>query len=258
MTDRRERLNDPTIASLVALEGLQSTIWTQIPVKVVSVARLVSENTVDLQPTIMGKYRAPGAQKYTDLKLPVLLQCPVHFGAGSAFFLTFPLAVGDEGLVLLSARCIDAWFASGADHNVQAELRMHDLSDGFFLPGFRSRPNRIQGLSMTDVQLRNAAGDTFISIKPSKDITVTTPGNIDAMAGGHADVTATTIKLTGQVTVDGDLIVTGQSNLEALDVAGIANFHDQLIDERTGKDIGGAHEHDHGTMTGSGHTGAVI
>jgi len=41
---------------------------------------------------------------------------------------------------------------------------MHDLSDGFALPGPRSLPRVIAGISSTDLQIRNDAGTTFLSI----------------------------------------------------------------------------------------------
>ena len=250
MSDRRERLNSPTTSLLVALDGFQSTLWTTLPVKVASVARLVSENTVDLQPTIMGKYLAPGAQAYTNIKLPRLLQCPVHFGAGSAFVLTFPLAVGDEGLVILAARCIDAWFATGADDNVQSEMRMHDLSDGFFLPGFRSKPNIVPSISMTDVQLRNFAGDTYVSISPSKDVNVVTPASINAQAGVAINLTAPLTKITGNLQVTGNATV--DTNLQ---VNGNTVMYGTVFNNVT--NIGNSHKHS-GVQSGSSDTGYPI
>lgn len=73
---------------------------------------------------------------------PLLLNVPVCFLGGGATHLTFPIQKGDECLVFFSDRCIDAWYQSGGIQN-QVMPRMHDLSDGFALVGFRSIPKAI-------------------------------------------------------------------------------------------------------------------
>ncbi|MCL9653139.1 hypothetical protein L2088_00345 [Pseudomonas protegens] len=97
---------------------------------------------------------------------PLLLDCPVQFPAGGGCTLTFPVAKGDECLVVFSSRCIDAWWQSGGIQ-VQAELRMHDMSDGFALLGFRSLPRMIPGISTSAVQLRSDHSSAFIEVNPT-------------------------------------------------------------------------------------------
>lgn len=255
--DRRERLDDDVVSLNMALEGLQSTIWTAMPVKVVSVAKLATQNTVNLQPVIMGKYRGPTDQVYSNFKMPILLDCPVHFPSGGPFVLTFPIAVGDEGLVILAARCIDAWFESGANDNVQTEMRMHDLSDGFFLPGFRSRPNAITDVSLTDVELRSLARNAFITIKPNNDITVESASKVsaiapevDVVANTSVNVTAPNTNITGDVTITGNLHVTGNITSDAT-VKGAVVWGTANLQYGTGtpKQVG-IHHHTGGTFSG--------
>ncbi|MGC8050122.1 Gp138 family membrane-puncturing spike protein, partial [Salmonella enterica] len=77
--------------------------------------------------------------------------------------MTFPVAQGDECLVVFASRCIDSWWQSGGIQE-QAELRMHDLSDGFAILGFRSQPRALSNISTTSAQLRSDDGATFIDL----------------------------------------------------------------------------------------------
>ena len=54
----------------------------------------------------------------------------------------------------------------------QAELRMHDLSDGMFIPGIYSKPRIPGGISGNSAQLRTVDGQTLIDLAPGK-ITLT-------------------------------------------------------------------------------------
>ena len=50
-----------------------------------------------------------------DTDLPLLLDCPVMMPRGGGFALTFPVAAGDECLVVFADACIDSWWQPG-DH----------------------------------------------------------------------------------------------------------------------------------------------
>lgn len=119
---------------------------------------------------------------WTNVALPVLVDCPVIFPGGGGFEFTFPIAAGDEGIVIFASRCIDAWWQNGGVQP-QAELRMHDLSDGMFLPGMFSQARLPSPAPSTTVpQLRNS------------DATV----KIEFIGGGF--------KLTGNLQVTGSVI----------------------------------------------------
>lgn len=68
---------------------------------------------------------------------PLLTDCPVYFPAGGSAYMTFPVKKGDTCLVLFNDRDLDNWFATG---NVVApnSPRLHSLSDGLVLVGFRN------------------------------------------------------------------------------------------------------------------------
>lgn len=166
--DRRERIpgNNPNadlVAIQAALDGRQADIWTALPavVQEFSAAKIV----VSAQPTIQAQVRQPNGT-WVDTTLPLCVNCPIKFPGGGGYVLTFPLKKGDEGVLVFASRCIDAWWQNGGIQK-QAELRMHDLSDGFFFPsGGMSQPNIPANVSETATTLRSKDGHDLISIEP--------------------------------------------------------------------------------------------
>lgn len=84
---------------------------------------------------------------------PALLDVPVVVMSGGAGRVTFPIASGDECLVLFNDRDIDNWFKSGQVGPV-ASLRLHSMADGFAIVGVRSLARSIQGYDTTRTRLQ--------------------------------------------------------------------------------------------------------
>lgn len=182
--DPRERYEDHVEAFNAGWDGRQAELWTALPAVVQSYSP--TENTVSLQPTIQAQVSAKdGTTSWVNL--PILIHCPVFFPSGGGYTLTFPIAAGDEGLVIFASRCIDAWWQlSGI--NPQVELRMHDLSDGFFLPKFWSKPKVISNISTASAQLRSDDGQCYIELAASHAINIITPGNLTSNVQGTTSV----------------------------------------------------------------------
>jgi hypothetical protein len=189
--DRNQLLNDQETSLRLALDGRQSTIWTALPCIVQSVD--YTAMTLECQPAIQGTTEAEDGT-ITFVNLPLLVDVPITYPSAGGFILTFPIKANDEVLVIIASRCIDAWWQSGGVQK-PIEMRMHDLSDSFAIPGPRSQPNVVSGISTTDVQLRNDAGDTYLS--------VTHDGKIKIVSGSSIDI-------TGDVTVSGKITATGE------------------------------------------------
>lgn len=202
IAERYESLNEAFIA---AFRGFQSTVWTSLPGAVVSYDTVA--NTVSVQCSL--KINFTGADGVLVWKtIPIIQDVPVVFPQGGGYLLTFPLTQGDEVLVVFSSRCIDAWWHSSGVQELPV-LRMHDLSDGFAIPGPYSKPKVPTGISTTGVQLRDTAGTTFIEIA-SEVITVEAVKEIIATAPVVAVNASVSCTITSpQVTVDGNMTVTG-------------------------------------------------
>lgn len=241
--DRRERVGDQTTTILAALEGAQAAMWTAMPAIITKYD--ATKGTVECRVAIKVNITdEKGA--VTPTEIPLLVDCPVLFPSGGGFTLTFPIAPGDEALVVFASRCIDAWWDSGAV-SVQSEFRMHDLSDGFAMVGPRSRPRVISPAPSTAaVELRNDDQSSFVRIKDDGDVeavsgtssvSVSNTGFVTVNAD-HISLNATTITITGSLIVDGNVDTTG------------------TLKNNT-KNVGSTHAHS-GVFPGGSNTGAPV
>lgn len=274
--DRRERFESLEEALLVAFQGWQAGLWSALPVIIQSFDEVAM--TVTAQPAIQARFiDQEGTIQW--INLPLLVDVPVCFTGGGGLTLTFPIKPNDEALIVFSSRCIDSWWQSGGIQ-IQAELRMHDLSDGFAIVGIRSQPRVIPNVSIVSSQLRTDTGETFIDIKENF-ITITAPtqveintthavvnassdavvntetANINASSSVILDTPQTTC--TGQLTVEG--LLTYQNGL-----AGSGGSHGSTITGdlvQTGGVISSdgiilnSHHHT-GVTTGSDDTGGPV
>lgn len=193
--DRDQLLNDPETAFRVGLDGRQSTMWTAMPGIVISVNPVAM--TVVVQVAIMGMVSDSTGNDIPTVIKP-LPDVPIVFPSGGGFALTFPIIPGDEGLVVFGSRCIDSWWQNSGI-GIPMENRMHDLSDGFFIPGPKSQPNVLPSVSATAVQLRNKLGTTYVGIdaaglvqfkNPVTSLKVTLNGMLDLLTNLQTALTA--------------------------------------------------------------------
>lgn len=176
-----------------ALDGRQAQIWTALPGIVESVD--LEAMTVKVQPAIQGVVtQEDGSQKYVNL--PLLVDVPLCFPSAGGFILTLPVQAGDEVLVIIASRCIDAWWQNGGI-GIPMEARMHDLSDAYALPGPRSQPKVVGSISSTGAQLRNDAGTSYVEISADGKIKLVSPSAIDIT--GDLIVSGNISTLTGDV-----------------------------------------------------------
>jgi hypothetical protein len=170
---RVERTGDYEESLLDIMEAAQANIWTALPGIIQSFD--TATMTCSVQPAIQARLTLPtGDQQW--LNLPLLTQVPVIFPAAGGYTLTFPIALGDECLVVFSSRCIDRWWLKGGIQ-LQNDIRMHHLSDGFVIPGARSQPRVITGIATDATELRNDTGTTKVRVKDNV-ITLVSPTEV--------------------------------------------------------------------------------
>ena len=248
--DRNQILNDQEEATRIFLDGRQVGIWTAIPGIIQSVD--FTAMTCEVQPAIQAIIvDQNGVATPTDL--PLLVDVPIVFPKAGGFLITFPMEEGDEVLVVFSSRCIDAWWQSGGVQQAM-EARMHDLSDGFAIPGPYSQPAcaSIGAVSTTDVQLRTEDGLAYVSIDPT--------GKIKLTSATEIDITSPVVSITGDVTVVGALecgaltcASIGTSGSGAASIGGALTAASVVAG---GKDLA-THVHS-GVTTGGGDTGQPV
>lgn len=200
--------------------------------------------TATVQIAIKGVVHTPDG-KAQFVNMPLLVDVPVHFPRGGNCTLTFPVAKGDECLVVFAARCIDSWWQSGGVQ-VPMEPRIHDLSDGFAFVGFFSQATKISSISTATAQLRSNDGSTYVEVDPAGKI-------VNVVAPGGMTLTTPTVTITGIINVQ---------NVQGAPTASTISGSMTASGTITGTTdvIGGGKSlktHTHGGVTtGSGNTGA--
>ena len=119
--------------------------------------------------------------------LPLLAQIPILISNGGGVNLTFPIAAGDECMVLFADTPIGMWFQNGSQRQSNPiDQRRHSLSDGIAIFGVRSSPRKLSGYSTDSAQLRTDDGNTLVDIKD-----------------GQITVKATDILIDGTIKING-------------------------------------------------------
>lgn len=95
-----------------------------------------------------------GKAVYVSKAYPVLVDVPIFVPSGGKGYVSFPVTAGDTCLILFNDRDYDQFWATG---NVQDPNsgRMHDLSDGLAIIGFRTSQNPIVGYDGGQTVLAN-------------------------------------------------------------------------------------------------------
>jgi len=135
--------------------------------------------TAKVQPALMRLWRDGGW-----LALPECVDCPVSFPRYGNFLMTGPVSPGDEGQLTFSERAIDNWWARGGVQE-PSEMRMHDLSDGFFTPGICSKGRVPSNIATDALEIRTLDGTTVVRVA---DGMVTAGNPADAVPVTRADV----------------------------------------------------------------------
>ncbi len=164
------------VAAIAAVEALVD-VHTSIPGFVRSFDP--ATQTAKVQPAIMRLWRDGGWKA-----LPECVDCPVQYLRYGNFVITGPLSPGDEGLLHFSERSIDNWWAKGGVQE-QCEMRMHDLSDGFFAPGYSSKGRVPANVATDALEIRTLDGSTVVRVAAGM-VTLGSPA--DAVPLTRADV----------------------------------------------------------------------
>lgn len=174
--NRLERIDDKEAAMLAIMRGWQAGIYTALPAVIDSFdpAKQTCEAIVTIQARVIDK---DGAEAW--VTLPKLVDVLVSFPSGGGYTLTFPVKKGDEALIVFSSRCIDNWYLAGGVQT-QADLRMHDLSDGVAFVGVRSQVRLLTGgVKTAGAQLRSDDGETYVELVDGQLVNIKAPGGID-------------------------------------------------------------------------------
>lgn len=133
----------------------------------------VVQNTVKIRPAIKRL-----TVKGESIAIGLCRDVPMLFPGGA---LTFDVNSGDDALIVFSERCIDNWWSLGGVQE-PAEIRFHDLSDGFAIVGFNSLTHLLTNIgSGTEIRLRD--GSVRVALRNGKVLLGSATASGDELSG---------------------------------------------------------------------------
>lgn len=219
-----ERMAQPESSKAEVLGRLRDTIGSDIRIAEPGIIESFDATKQTVTVSLALKERTVLDGNVTWEEIPTLVDVPIVFPRAGDYVLTFPIAAGDECLVIFGDKCMDAWWQSGGKQNPM-ELRRHDLSDGYAILGCWSQPRVISNYSENTVQLRNEAGTAYfeiaaggvINIKASQ-VNIESTGEVNVTGGSSITVDAdSSVEISGGSSVDiegsGSTVIEGRNFL---------------------------------------------
>lgn len=143
-----------------------------------------------------------------------VLNLLVGMTGGKAWTVSYPIAVGDIGLCVVSKYDLST-FIDTYKSGVTYLSRQFNAADSIFIPlALGLQPEITENL-----EIKSAEGNTAITITPQGDITITNAGNISI--DNQGDLTLTnqgnvTAEVTGKTAIKCDNVEIGGDNLEKM------------------------------------------
>lgn len=132
--------------------------------------------TVQIAQQQVTSIASDGTKTFADY--PPLELVPVIFFGGGRYSCTWPVAEGNECLLIFHDRELDNWFTNGAGLPPTTG-RLHDIADAFCIVGLRSGPNALGGVSTTAVQI---VSDDYTGPAGAGELFEIGPGKIQIIA----------------------------------------------------------------------------
>ncbi len=171
-----QRLNRPEVAIEEQLYQYAREHHGSIPgvIQDVQNSPNVYGNTVNVDIALNEVTIDPETGEAIPTKIVTLPMVKLATLGGGGFYITLPVAIGDECMLIFQDMCLDAAWQNGGINNPQLDKRRHDLSDAICLPLRWTQKNAISSVSNTSVQIRSLDNTTHIDL---------TAGQITLLAG---------------------------------------------------------------------------
>lgn len=151
-----------------------------------------------------------------------IVDVPVFTLQGGGGAIQFPVAEGDQCIVLFSDRRLDEWFRTG-EEAVPGDARMHDLSDGIALVGINALNSSLPTYP-TDKVVLSYQGSKFELTATGYNVIGTGGAEIDldTLVGIKNNATSLLICLTNLITALESLTVTVTGGTGVVSAATVA------------------------------------
>jgi len=134
-----------------------------------AITTVLADQTVNVQPLLKVRYIG---QSPNDM--PQIRHVPVIMPQGGDYRVSYPLAEGDTGLVLVADRSLDAWLSGTGQATDPQDTRSHHLADALFVPGLVPVALQTKDTGQ-DLVLGN--GKMTLRLQKSGTLTVTNAAN---------------------------------------------------------------------------------
>ncbi len=200
---------------------------TCIPAEIISVDLLESDQIITAQPVI-NNVREDGVI----LELPPVT-CPVQFPSGGGGIISFPIQVGDVVTLVFSMSSLDNWLSGLGERVTPSDRRKYAFTDAIAFPSLYT-PNTTLNPSQDDVEIKfNGSSFKLKADKSGNGVELTTNADVtincvNANINASSKVTIDTpeAEFTADVTIGGNLEVTGTSTAADHDSGGVSgNSH---------------------------------
>lgn len=141
-----------------------------LPVSVLSYDSTTQKVTVRIAQSFYRKNADGDVEAYRPPDIPGV---PVAFPGAGDFSITWPLAAGDTGIIVVADRSMDEWKVNGRTTVEQQDKRRHNLLDAVFIPGLRSYADAVpaagvDGSAMVirgaEIKLGSSAATSFVAL----------------------------------------------------------------------------------------------
>lgn len=173
----------------------------------IKIGKITAVNTSNQTVNVQVLHKRVNQSNLTKRELrdyPLLQGVPFVVLGGGSSHLTFPIAVGDNCLLLFNDYEIDRWWDTGENLPSNFE-RKHDISDAFALVGVHSMVDLIQGYS------------NYVHLKYSNNSSIT--------VGETIDVTNEQTNVSGKLDVGDDATFHGDITGDAKATAELHSTH---------------------------------
>jgi hypothetical protein len=165
----------------VLADRIKRSVNVMLICKVVKVD--LTKQRVDVQPCITDKIEDPTSKTFiysrmgklvpvSELAGPVIPDVPIHFSHAGNFMITIPVAVGDEGMLIISHQDLSKWKEQGGTGVPQQHLSLLDINNGIFIPGVPSAVSAIADYATDALEIR--AGSDKIRMKGDGTVYINT------------------------------------------------------------------------------------
>ncbi len=201
-------------------------------------------------PAIKAKYVSPEGQ-ITYLNYPKITNIPLAITKCPGLKITCPVKKGQNCTLIFSQRSIDNFLLDGTQplppmegpDPLTSSVRCMDMTDALCFPGVITNNETISGYNNDAIEIRSADGSTKVSVSENTLNFIQGGGSI-TMSGGNVEITASSIKITGDTEIAGKTKISGSN----VDITGKTTINSKNFD---------THKHS-GVTVGSGNTGGVV